>query len=163
MQQYVDEENLPTEHAKLDDNGDGRGSEIQEPYLAPELGGRAGKGPEPKLGPRDDGALSSKIILGPLATPKEKEKEASKEKEKPKAKEYRQGEVTWASPELVAGDAVVRPWEIDMPDHPDHRRALESAPRSHGGTSLQHPRSRTRPWPTSGFEVHERTPWRVTG
>src|SRR5262249_11359358 len=30
MKRYVDAEDLPTEHAQLDDNGDGRGSELQE-------------------------------------------------------------------------------------------------------------------------------------
>ncbi len=42
MKRYVADENLPTEHAKLDDNGDGHGSELQESYLPPELGGVAG-------------------------------------------------------------------------------------------------------------------------
>jgi hypothetical protein len=65
MKRYVDEENLPTEHARLDDNGDGHGSELQEDYLPPELGGRAGKGPAPKIGPKDDGAVASKIRLAP--------------------------------------------------------------------------------------------------
>jgi len=32
-QRFVSEEYLPTEHAQLDDNGDGRGSELQEPFL----------------------------------------------------------------------------------------------------------------------------------
>jgi hypothetical protein len=63
MKRYVDDENLPTEHAKLDDNGDGHGSELQESYLPPELGGLAGQRAEPKIGPKDDGALSSKIII----------------------------------------------------------------------------------------------------
>jgi hypothetical protein len=70
MQQYVDGENLPSEHAKLDDNGDGHGSEVQEGYLPPELGGRAGKGPEPKVGPKDDGALASKVRVNPPPPPK---------------------------------------------------------------------------------------------
>jgi hypothetical protein len=86
MQRYVSDENLPTEHAKLDDNGDGRGSEVQEPYLAPELGGRAGKGPEPKLGARDDGALSSKTLVGKLAVPKPEASETDKAKETEKKK-----------------------------------------------------------------------------
>src|SRR5262249_37821788 len=63
MKQYVDEENLPTEHAKLDDNGDGHGSELQESYLPPELGGRAGQKAEPKIGPKDEGALASKTFI----------------------------------------------------------------------------------------------------
>ena len=52
MQRYVDAENLPTEHAKLDDNGDGHGSELQESYLPPELGGRAGQAASPRSAPR---------------------------------------------------------------------------------------------------------------
>ena len=48
-------ENLPTEHAKLDDNGDGHGSELQESYLPPELGGRSGQRAEPKFGPQGRG------------------------------------------------------------------------------------------------------------
>jgi hypothetical protein len=63
MQRYVDDENLPTEHAKLDDNGDGHGSELQESYLPPELGGLVGKKADPKIGPKDDGALASKILI----------------------------------------------------------------------------------------------------
>ena len=63
MKRYVDDENLPTEHAKLDDNGDGHGSELQESYLPPELGGLAGKRAEPKIGPKDDGALASKVPI----------------------------------------------------------------------------------------------------
>ena len=52
MKRYADAENLPTEHARLDDNGDGHGSELQEYYLPPELGGRAGKAVSPRSGPR---------------------------------------------------------------------------------------------------------------
>ena len=65
MKRYVDDENLPTEHAKLDDNGDGHGSELQESYLPPELGGRAGRRPEPKIGPKDEVRSSSKTYLLP--------------------------------------------------------------------------------------------------
>ena len=70
MKRYADGENLPTEHARLDDNGDGRGSEIQERYLPPELGGRAGPGPEPAIGPKDDGALASRVYIDPPAIAK---------------------------------------------------------------------------------------------
>ncbi len=72
---YVEDELIPTEHAQLDDNGDGRGSEVQRTFLPPESGGEAeapkkGKDPAapgsktkptPVLGPKDDGALASKI------------------------------------------------------------------------------------------------------
>jgi hypothetical protein len=70
MKRYVDAEDLPTEHAKLDDNGDGHGSELQESYLPPELGGRTGPSPAPKIGPKDDGALASKIHIDPPTAPK---------------------------------------------------------------------------------------------
>ena len=65
---YIEDELIPTEHAQLDDNGDGRGSEVQMTFLPPESGGEADaeKAPEkgkakakekvePKLGPKDDG------------------------------------------------------------------------------------------------------------
>ncbi|MFI5459337.1 MAG: hypothetical protein ACHRXM_28260 [Isosphaerales bacterium] len=70
MKRYADDENLPTEHAKLDDNGDGHGSELQESYLPPELGGRAGPRKEPKIGPKDDGALASKTSIDAPTVPK---------------------------------------------------------------------------------------------
>jgi hypothetical protein len=69
---YVEDELIPTEHAQLDDNGDGRGTELQRAFLPPESGGGAevvkakAKGKvrekvEPKLGPKDDGSLASKV------------------------------------------------------------------------------------------------------
>jgi hypothetical protein len=74
MRRYVEDELIPTEHAQLDDNGDGRGSEVQMTFLPPEPegGADAEKAPEkgkakgkakvePKLGPKDDGYLSSKV------------------------------------------------------------------------------------------------------
>ncbi len=70
MKQFAADENLPTEHAKLDDNGDGHGSELQESYLPPDLGGRAGESPEPKIGPHDDGYLASKTPVDPPLAPK---------------------------------------------------------------------------------------------
>jgi hypothetical protein len=39
-QRYLTDMTLCTEHAQLDDNFDGRGSEVQLDYLSPELGGR---------------------------------------------------------------------------------------------------------------------------
>jgi hypothetical protein len=83
MKRYVDDENLPTEHARIDDNGDGHGSELQEAYLPPELGGRAEAESETakprdsklkqqpaKIGPKDEGALASRLRLGPVNPPK---------------------------------------------------------------------------------------------
>jgi hypothetical protein len=82
MKRYVDAENLPTEHARLDDNGDGRGTELQEDYLPPELLGRTAPGssptaksnsapvPAPPLKPGSDGARASKIQVAPAPTSK---------------------------------------------------------------------------------------------
>ena len=82
MKRYVDAEDLPTEHARLDDNGDGRGSELQEDYLPPELGGRpiaapgsgAGSGAQgpaaPAIKAGADGARASKVRVA--ATPANK-------------------------------------------------------------------------------------------
>jgi hypothetical protein len=70
MKRYVDAEDLPTEHARLDDNGDGHGSELQEYYLPPELGGRSDPNTLPKIGPKDDGALASKIHIDAPIVPK---------------------------------------------------------------------------------------------
>lgn len=72
MQRYVDDENLPTEHAKLDDNGDGRGSELQEQYLSEELGGTAGEGEPPKLPTQGDGALAARVRVGAVPAASEK-------------------------------------------------------------------------------------------
>jgi hypothetical protein len=71
---YVEDELIPTEHAQLDDNGDGRGTELQRAFLPPESGGeaevvkeksksksKAREKVEPKLGPKDDGSLASKV------------------------------------------------------------------------------------------------------
>jgi hypothetical protein len=70
MKRYADAENLPTEHAQLDDNGDGRGTELQLDILPPELGGLdAAKGqgkerrPARAAGPKDDGALAARVLL----------------------------------------------------------------------------------------------------
>jgi hypothetical protein len=46
-QRYADDMQLSTEHALLEDNGDGRGSELQIDYLTEELGGRAQEGVRP--------------------------------------------------------------------------------------------------------------------
>jgi hypothetical protein len=81
LKRYVDAENLPTEHARLDDNGDGRGTELQEDYLPPELLGRIAPGSSakaksdsaparaPQLKPDSDGARASKVQVA--ASPKD--------------------------------------------------------------------------------------------
>jgi hypothetical protein len=60
---YASGELLATEHALLDDDGNGRGTEVQIDYLSEELGGRLRAGrplPAPRPG---DGALARTIML----------------------------------------------------------------------------------------------------
>jgi hypothetical protein len=62
-QEYAGGELLATEHAVLDDDGDGRGTEVQADYLSEELGGRLrpGRGkPQPRAG---DGARARGVVL----------------------------------------------------------------------------------------------------
>jgi hypothetical protein len=66
VERYISGEFLPTEHALLDDNGDGRGAELQIDYLTEAQGGRAKEGTLPR--PRKetaDGALSARTMLLP--------------------------------------------------------------------------------------------------
>jgi hypothetical protein len=63
-QRYADDMQLSTEHAQIDDNGDGRGTELQIDYLSEELGGRAGAGaPLPERLRSADGARAAGILL----------------------------------------------------------------------------------------------------
>ena len=64
-QSYKDRELLATEHALLDDNGDGRGTELQIDFLSTELGGRAkaGKSIVPTISSTGDGNLAKTIVL----------------------------------------------------------------------------------------------------
>src|SRR5579863_10378923 len=64
VDRYIKGEFLPTEHALLDDNGDGRGTELQIDYLTEAQGGRFKEGTPPR--PRKenaDGALAARIPL----------------------------------------------------------------------------------------------------
>ncbi len=56
-----------TEHSLLEDNGDGKGSEVQIDYLTEEQGGRWKPG-EPHRKPKKDGIYSSKVVL-PIRVP----------------------------------------------------------------------------------------------
>ena len=64
---YVSESLLSTEHALLEDNGDGRGTEVQRDYLTEEEGGRRRKGFVPSHPAGKEGALavSVKLMLKP--------------------------------------------------------------------------------------------------
>ena len=68
-QQFVGDELIPTEHSLLDDNGDGRGTELQIDYLTVEQGGRLKPGSKRPLPPKEtaDGALAKQILLPPGA------------------------------------------------------------------------------------------------
>jgi hypothetical protein len=61
-QDYATNMLLATEHALLEDSGDGRGTELQIDYLSEELGGRLRAGQEPPP-LKADGLLSRKIRL----------------------------------------------------------------------------------------------------
>jgi hypothetical protein len=60
---------LATEHALLDDNGDGRGTELQINYLSEELGGRLRAGQDWPAPPKGDGALARRILLAHPPSP----------------------------------------------------------------------------------------------
>jgi hypothetical protein len=69
-QEYVTGELLATEHAQIDDNADGRGTELQAQFLPEELGGKLPAGKDPPLVKSGDGALARAIWLpAPLAPP----------------------------------------------------------------------------------------------
>lgn len=76
LKRYADDENLPTEHARLDDSGDGYGTELQEDFLPPETKDSekkqdaAKKRPPRTLGPKDDGFLAGRTFLGTPPAPK---------------------------------------------------------------------------------------------
>jgi hypothetical protein len=78
LKRYASDMNLPSEHACLDDNGDGRGSELQEGYLTPELGGPEKPRPPRPIGPMDDGALSLRTPFAAMPKSATKPKEAGK-------------------------------------------------------------------------------------
>jgi hypothetical protein len=60
---YAAQKQLSTEHALLDDNGDGRGTELQLDYLSEELGGRNKDGSVPARPTSADGHRSAQIAL----------------------------------------------------------------------------------------------------
>lgn len=54
---------LATEHALIDDNSDGRGTEVQTAYLTEELGGRLRAGADWPAPPKGDGARARRLLL----------------------------------------------------------------------------------------------------
>jgi hypothetical protein len=68
---YTNDMAVVTEHALLEDNGDGRGGELQIDYLTEEQGGRWKPGDVPPK-PKKDGIFSSRVVLSitvPLVPP----------------------------------------------------------------------------------------------
>lgn len=63
VQRYLADMLIVTEHALLDDNGDGRGTELQRDYLTEEEGGRKRAGFKPTHQPGGDGTLAGAIQL----------------------------------------------------------------------------------------------------
>jgi hypothetical protein len=67
---YLSDMLLATEHAQLDDNGDGRGTEVQAQFLSEELGGKRKAGREAPLIQTGDGAATRRVLLAyPPAPP----------------------------------------------------------------------------------------------
>ena len=62
-QEYVTGMLLATEHALIDDNGDGRGTEVQIDYLSEELGGRLRASDQPPAQVKGDGQLAQRLLL----------------------------------------------------------------------------------------------------
>ncbi len=69
VQRYLVDMLIVTEHALMDDNGDGRGTELQRDYLTEEEGGRKRPGFKPTCKPGQDGTLAATIQLplGPVS------------------------------------------------------------------------------------------------
>lgn len=81
MRRYAEDEFIATEHAEIDDNGDGHGGEPQMTFLPPEFpeppppedkkkkekekNASPVEKPAPTLGPKDDGYLASKTSVDP--------------------------------------------------------------------------------------------------
>jgi hypothetical protein len=68
-QEYATEMLLATEHAQIDDNGDGRGTELQSQFLSEELGGRLTAERKPPLIVSGDGALARGLPLRHPSSP----------------------------------------------------------------------------------------------
>ena len=60
---------LATEHALIDDNGDGRGTEVQIDYLTEEQGGRLRAGGDWPAPPKGDGAIARRVLLAHPPSP----------------------------------------------------------------------------------------------
>lgn len=68
-QEYATNMWLATEHAQLDDNGDGRGSEVQAGFLSEELGGKLTAERKPPTISSGDGALARQLLLAHPPSP----------------------------------------------------------------------------------------------
>jgi hypothetical protein len=85
-QEYAAGELLATEHALLDDDGDGRGAELQLDYLPAELGGRLRPGRGKPTRRAGDGAVARRIVISvPLETPSTSQPPSEDSANKPNA------------------------------------------------------------------------------
>ena len=62
-QVYATDMLLATEHAQIDDNGDGRGTELQSQFLSEELGGRRISDRKLPVVTSGDGIVARQILL----------------------------------------------------------------------------------------------------
>jgi hypothetical protein len=136
LQAYAEAKNIPTEHAQLDDNGDGRGTEVQLDYLEEELGGRRRAGPPPQIKQGQDGALAATIDLSallrgsPAASPQQKppaEKPGTSKPDgaTPNAKPDGLNEQAPQAGRSLKGLAthwLCLFWEAGLADHPERRK-----------------------------------------
>jgi hypothetical protein len=86
-QEYATNMLLATEHAQIDDSGDGRGTEVQADYLPEELGGRLRAGANKPARTAGDGVRTKGIVLRipAEALPTAEEPEAATAASKPEA------------------------------------------------------------------------------
>jgi hypothetical protein len=75
---YLSDMLLATEHAQLDDNGDGRGTELQAQFLTEELGGKRKSGRDAPLIQTGDGAATRRVPLAYPPAPPAPEPESSR-------------------------------------------------------------------------------------
>ncbi|MCG8653750.1 MAG: hypothetical protein MI861_28185, partial [Pirellulales bacterium] len=86
---YAAENLLKTEHALIDDNGDRRGTELQQRFLPEELGGQPSTSKAARRARSLDGGQAAQILLPhlPVAPPPKPEEPAPEEAEEPAPEE----------------------------------------------------------------------------
>ena len=117
-QRYLDANLLATEHSVLDDNGDGRGLELQIDYLSVEQGGRErdDDAPLPTIRPNSDGFKSIEFDFSMFALAKPVPEEPA-ETEEPSEADV--GDETAESPEEEATEEPTEAEESEADADPD--------------------------------------------